>query len=199
MKLLALVTSVFCCQWFAFAQLPGKVTVTKSKLDGAQQVQVEPAWLRETALGSDLKLGGFWSDKSKTNFVLEVVLIGVDSILGLKVGIDGQITEWMPSEKSSHHSYQPGLYNSVASIPGHSETARRFVVPLDFVERMVDGTNVVMQIQMRRGYREVTFSNDQALRARPALRKALGKVKEILNPESVKKSATKPRTETRRR
>jgi hypothetical protein len=162
----------------ASGQMPGSVKVTTSKLDGERQVQVEPGWLKGDDLFGTLKLGGFWTDKSPTSFMLEAVLVGGGAPEKLKVGIDSRVSEFAPTGAA------PGTrYNQSRKVV---ETSKRFNVPLAFVQEMVAGTNVVIQIGDARGFTEGVFSSDAPTQARPGFKKALERIQ---NPESPKKTA----------
>lgn len=163
------------------AQLPGSVSVTSSKLDGERQVRVEPGWLKGDRLTAVTpKLGGFWSDKSPTNFMMEAVLTGAGVPEKLKVGIDGRISEFTAVSKSPGSGYNQSL--------GAAESSSRFSVPLAFVKDMLTGTNVVIQVSDARSFAEAVFSADGPTRARPGFRKALQKV----TGDGSEKSQAKP-------
>lgn len=157
-------------------QFPGSVRVTTSKLDGERQVQVEPGWLKgEKLLDKPPKVGGFWTDKSPTNFTLEAVLVGGGAPEKLKIGINGKISEFVPNGAAAGTAYN----QSMKVV----ETSKRFDVPLTFVQEMVAGTNVVVQVGDARGFTEGVFSSDAPTRARPGFKKALQKIQ---NPETAK-------------
>ena len=157
--------------------LPGHVGVTTAKLDGERQVHVDPGWLHAGGLKiSTIKLGGFWSDRRPDEFVLEAVVLGVDNIEGLKIGIDGRVSEFKQAGGFTAYEYKPGYYEQFGSYAGHSESARRFVVPLDFVRAMVAGKKVIVRVSLSRGYLEGEFAFDQITFARPGFRKALAKL-----------------------
>jgi hypothetical protein len=185
------------------AAFPGSVRETTSKLDGERQVAIEPAWLKTASISGDTKLGGVWSDKSPTNFFLDVVIITrkqtaflgtpvkqrIAEVVSAKLGIDGEVSDLKAADEVTEQSYTPGLYNSVASMPGHSEATRRFVVPLETVEKMLNGTNVVFQIQLQRERVEGVFSFDQIHFAKRAFKKALAKIKSTPEEREEKKPA----------
>jgi hypothetical protein len=167
----------------AVGQMPGSVKVTTSKLDGERQVQVTPGWLKgDRLLETTPKLGGFWSDKASTNFTLEAVLVGGGVPEKLKIGIDSRISEFTPDAAAPGTAYNPSL--KVV------ETSKRFHVPLAFVQEMMTGTNVVVQVGDARVFREGVFSADGPTRARPGFKKALEKIQ---NPDGAKKSVGQTR------
>jgi hypothetical protein len=159
------------------AGMPGNVSVTKSKLDGERQVQVEPGWLYAGGMKSpEMKLGGFWTDKMPSDFIMDAAIVGTDSVTGLKISVDGQISEFKPTEDLTNFKSSvggSGVDNTVLYVPGHSESDKRFVIPLDFVKKMIAGKKVIVQVQMSRGYREGEFSFNQTSYAKPAFRKAI--------------------------
>ena len=160
--------------------MPGSVKVTTSKLDGEQQVQVEPGWLKgEKMSDRPPKLGGFWSGKSATNFTLEAVLFGESKPERVRIGIDGAISEF-PTTNGAR------VITSFTQGVKGIETVSRFIVPLSFVQQMVAGTNVVIQ-EDARGFTEGVFSADAPTRARPGFKKALEKIK---NPDTVKNASS---------
>jgi hypothetical protein len=140
-------------------------------------MQIEPGWIKGNGLSATLKMGGFWTNKTPDKFHLEVVYEGVVSIQGLKIGIDGEVTEFQPTVTLTSHDYIPGVHNSVASIPGHSESSRRFVMPLEYVRRMTEGKSVIIQVSLGSEYVEGTFSFNQPNFAKPAFVKMLAKVR----------------------
>jgi hypothetical protein len=156
--------------------MPGNVSVSKSKLDGERQVQVEPGWLYAGGMSMpEMKIGGFWSDKMPKDFILDAAVVGTDSVTELKISVDGEISEFSPSETFTHFSSKggPGADNTVVYIPDHAESEKRFVVPLDFVKKMVAGKKVIVQIRLSQGYKEGEFSFNQQSYAKPAFRKAI--------------------------
>src|SRR5262245_6360025 len=107
----------------SFGQMPGSVKVTTSNLDGERQVKVTPGWLKgDRLLEATPKLGGFWSDKSPTNFMLEAVLVGGGAPEKLKVGIDRTVLEFTPTAAAPATAYN----QSMKLV----ETSKRFDVPL---------------------------------------------------------------------
>lgn len=141
-------------------------------------MQIEPGWIKGKGLSATLKMGGFWTNKAPDKFHLEVVYDGVVSIQGLKIGIDGEVTEFQPTGTLTSHDYIPGVHNSVASIPGHSESSRRFVIPLEYVRRMTEGKSVIIQASLGDEYVEGTFSFNQPNFAKPAFVKVLAQIRE---------------------
>jgi hypothetical protein len=179
----------------SFAQSPGKVTVSVSKLDGEKQVTVEPAWLYTGGLTSDLKLGGVWSSKSETNFFIDVLqvqkrrtdFLGVEKrqnmdalISGIKIGVDGNVHEFKPVDAQT--GYVPGL--------GRVENSTRFSVPLELVQQMVSGSNVIVQAQLPGKWVEGQFTFNQMMYARGAIKKALEKINGKESDSSDRKIAT---------
>jgi hypothetical protein len=171
-------TALLATSLTAFAQLPGAVKVTTSKLDGERQVQVTPGWLKgDTFLSTTPKVGGFWSDKSPSIFTLEAVLLGGGVPEKLRIGINGKISEFSPTGAAPGTAYN----QSMKAV----ETSKRFEVPLVFVQEIVSGTNVVVQVGDARGFSEAIFSADGPTRARPGFKKALEKIQ---NPDTGKKA-----------
>src|SRR3954454_25206645 len=108
----------------ALGDTPGSVKVTTSKLDGERQVHIEPGWLKGgNLLSVTPKLGGFWTDKSPTNFTLEAVLVGGGAPEKLKIGIDGAISEFLPNGAGAGSVYNQSV--------GRVEISKRFTVPLE--------------------------------------------------------------------
>lgn len=173
MKLTLLILLTALISGCTMSGMPGHVGTTTSQLDGERQVHIDPGWIKGKGLDTPLKLGGFWTDKSPDVFHLDVVYMGTESVQGLKVGIDGEITELKPTSSMTDHDYIPGLYNSVASIPGHSESSRRFTVPLEFIRRMTAGQRVILQVDLGSKFTEGTFSFNQTNFAKPAFVKML--------------------------
>lgn len=204
----------------ALAQMPGKVTDTVSKLDGERRVEIAPGWLKQekvfaaTPLSTTAPrfgLGGSWSDKAPTNFVLRIVWIAEDknsrpnllsALAGenpapmsareieaigqlpekLKIGIDGTITDIAPS----------GTNGTVyAGLGGMRGIERRFEVPLSFVERMLGASNVVVQIGSQQNSTAEGVFKDGTQHARPAFQRALEKIKTPSASEQSKKPAGK--------
>ena len=156
--------------------MPGNVNVTKSKLDGERQVHVEPGWLYAGGMKMpEMKLGGFWSNKDPNDFILDVAVVGVDSVTGLKIAVDGQISEFSPSEAITNFKDTggTGVNNSVLYFPDHPESDKRFVIPLDYVKQMVAGKKVIVQVHLGRTVKEGEFSFSQQSYAKPAFRKAV--------------------------
>jgi hypothetical protein len=171
-----------CTASIALGQMPGSVKVTTSKLDGERQVQIQPGWLQgQKMTDKPPKLGGFWTDKSPTNFTLEVVLFGESKPENVRIGIDGRISDFPTTNGRHVITYTEG----VKAV----ETGSRFVVPLSFVQQMVAGTNVIIQVEDARGFTEGVFSSDAPTQARPGFKKALEKIQD---PESEK--STSPAT-----
>ncbi len=148
--------------------LPGSVRVTTAKLDGEKQVHVEPGHVPGRGLKAVLMIGGFWSSKAPTEFTLEVVYGGAKNIIGMKLNIDGTIEELKPTESSTKTEVP---YGTVVST-------RRFVVSLDFLERMVAAEKCIVQVSLDGEFVEGEFHGGGPTTCRPALRKALVKIAE---------------------
>lgn len=152
------------------AMLPGHTTTTTAMLDGERQVHVSPGWLRPDGFrGPTVKLGGFWGEQSPNEFALEAVVVGSDNIEGVKIGIDGQVFDLRPIEGFADYRYD--------SVAKHHESAKRFIVPLLFVEQMMVGRKVIVRVLLSGGYSEGEFSYDQVTYARPAFKKAFAQIR----------------------
>lgn len=159
--------------------LPGDVSTSVSKFDGEQQVYVHPAWLQEGWDHTSLKVGGFWTDKEPDLFMLEIAYMGTSTIEGASVNIDGEMVELIKSSLPTDFQYIPGTYNRYSSIPGHSESIQRFVVPMPFIDRLMDAERVVFRVDLGGTRTEGVFSEDGSMKARPAFKKALAQIAKI--------------------
>lgn len=152
----------------ATAQRTGTVTESTSKIDGERQVQVVPGWLKgDGFLSTSFLVGGFWSDRSPTNFMLQVVVCDSSVPERLRVSTDGRIAEFEAHDASGN------VWTSGKTVG----IVRRFKVPLAFVEEMLKANNVVMEIRTSTGTKqEGTLVNGSNM-AKPGFRKALEKIR----------------------
>ena len=151
------------------ASLPGHTSKTEAMLDGERQVQISPGWLYGGGLSTPAKAGGFWTEKAPDVFGLEVVVVKkTEPITGLMLGIDGKILDFAPTD----------LPTKFSVVDGHTESSRRFVIPLAVVEELVAAKSAVFRIQMAGSFVEAKFF-DQHTYALPAFRKALKQIQEI--------------------
>lgn len=152
----------------AMAQRTGTVKESVSKIDGERQVAVVPGWLKggKGLLSTSFLIGGFWSDRSPTNFMLQVVVLsGVPE--RLRVSIDGRIAKFEPYDANGH-SWTSG---DIVGI------VRRFDVPLAFVEEMLKAETVVMEVQTSEGTKQEGTLVNGANMAKSGFRKALEKIR----------------------
>ena len=149
--------------------MPGDVSTTESAFDGERQVHVDPGWLSKGWEGSSLKLGGFWSEKTPEVFALEVVYFGVAGIESVQVNVDGEIIELEPASALTDFDHPHGRV----------ESGRRFVVPLEFVDRMMEAERVVFRVGLGGTRAEGIFSTNAPTTARPAFRKALARIDKV--------------------
>ena len=150
------------------AGMPGHVSSTKSMLDGERQIAVAPGWLWGGGFSTPAKAGGFWSEKQPEVFNLKMVVIGGGDITGLKIGMDGNIQEFQPSDAAT----------SYGQVDGHSESSRVFRVPLELIEQLVVTKGAVFQILSPDSRTEAKFL-DQSSYALPALRNGLKEIHSI--------------------
>jgi hypothetical protein len=176
-----------------------------SKLDGERRIEIAPGWLKQekvfalTSLSETrprFGLGGIWSDKARTNFTFLVALVAedkrkkpnlLDGLAGdgpsrltateiesigsipkkLRFGVGGQITEYLPSDE------KPKVYSGLGGMQG---TMRSFNAPMDQIEKMISGSNVVVQVEGSGNVTAEGTFQDGAYYARPAFRKAFEKI-----------------------
>jgi hypothetical protein len=135
-----------------FGQLPGNATVS-IKPNGEREVCVTPGWLTgKNRREPTPKLGGTWTDKSPTNFLLEAVLHGGGSLEKLRITNDGKVSELSPSAAPAQSGYNQYLKAATSS--------RRFEVSLDFVKQMVAGTNVMVEFGDGKTFTAANFSSE---------------------------------------
>ena len=160
--------------------MPGGVTKTESMLDGERQIRVNPGWLYAGGMKMPtLKAGGFWSEKAPDHFVLLLVSLGNENLESAKVGIDGKIIDLLPVESApTEFRWISGTYTQFGSHPGHAESSRQFLVPLQLVREMVDAKRAVVQLHFTTTYSEAIFTFNQPHYARRSFEKAIKQIDE---------------------
>src|SRR5215469_3073684 len=129
----------------AKAQRTGTAFETNSKIDGERQVSVVPGWLKGSGfLSTSFLIGGFWSDKSPTNFTFQVVVCDAGVPEHLRISVDGRLSEFDPSDVKG----EPWQSGDTLGI------VRRFPTSLAFVEEMVNAKTVVMDISTSNGTKQ---------------------------------------------
>ena len=129
----------------AKAQRTGTAIETTSKIDSERQVQVIPGWLKGSGfLSTSFLIGGFWSDKSPTNFTFQVVVCDAGVPEHLRISIDGHLSEFDPSDPKGN-SWQSGDTTGIV---------RRFPTTVAFVEQMVNAKTVVMDVSTSNGTKQ---------------------------------------------
>ena len=123
------------------------------KPNGEREVTVTPGWLTgKKRLEPTPKLGGTWTDKSPTNFLLEAVLHGGGSLEKLRIIIDGKVSELSPTAAPAESGY-----NKYIKAP---TSTRRFATSLDFVKQMTAGTNVMVEFGDGQTFTAANFSSE---------------------------------------
>lgn len=176
---------------------PGHVSKTKSTFDNSTEIRVEPAWVID-GMNGGFKLGLHYnSAMPASNVVMTAVVKGAESIAdgeSLKFNINGVITSLTSIDQTTDIQYNPGLYNSVAAIPGSSWSSKRYRADIAFIRRLVESETVTARLELSRGYAEGKFSTDAPTTARPAFRRFL---KVMENPQT--NSVTSPDSTSHRK
>jgi hypothetical protein len=127
------------------AQRTGTASESISKIDGERQVSVVPGWLKgKGLLSTSFLIGGFWSDRSSTNFIFQVVVCDSGTPEHLRISVDGHLSEFDAADASGN-TWKSG---DTVGIVG------RFPATLAFVEQMVNAKNVVMDISTSSGTKQ---------------------------------------------
>ena len=150
------------------AQRTGTAIESTSKIDGERQVSVVPGWLKGNGfMSTSFLIGGFWSDKSPTNFTFQVVVCDAGVPEHLRISLDGRLSEFDPSDANGNQ-WQSGDTTGIV---------RRFSTTLTFVEQMVNAKTVVMDISTSNGTKqEGTFVSGGNM-AKTGFKKGLEKIK----------------------
>ena len=152
----------------AIAQRTGTAIETTSKIDGERQVSVIPGWLKGNGfMSTSFLIGGFWSDKSATNFTLQVVVCDVGVPEHLRISIDGRLSEFDPTDANGN-TWQSGDTHGIV---------RRFRTTLTFVEQMVNAKTVVMDVSTSNGTKQEGTLVSGANMAKTGFKKCLETIK----------------------
>lgn len=149
------------------ATMPGGVRVSESKVDGAQEVSLEPGWL----YNSQIKVGLHHSSKMKPNEVLMEIQLssaeGIESKDSLVVNIDGEIRKFSAADsKTNFQTYADNVWSS-----------RQYLVDVDYVKKMLAGKSVWMKVNTRGPvYLEGEFSKGGFTTAKDGFPKFLAEV-----------------------
>jgi len=137
----------------------GVVTVKKSELDNSTHIAMTPA----TAIPY-IALGLSWNDKlPRDELTLEVIKTHGGSVSGgesLHFNIDGELINFTSFDSTAEIGFKPGLYNSVASIPGHAWSSRRYTIPPTFLKKLLNARKVVIRVDLDREYAEGILVTD---------------------------------------
>jgi hypothetical protein len=161
--------------------LPGSVKVKTSEFDGTVSITMEPAWAG-TGMSTRMKLDLFWNSTLKADeLILTVTVAGVETFSdgeSLHFNVDGEITSFSSIDNTTDLGYDPGVYNSVASIPGQSWSAKRYVVSRAFVERLLAADRAAVKVDLQRHYAEDVLAKKAPTTALKAFRKFLVRLSE---------------------
>lgn len=142
----------------------GVITEDQSTFDGAQVIEVSPAWLYDPDRSgwNTIQLGARWvsgtpdfvalilSYRSDASGYSETYL-GLDSIA---VNIDGEVTQYEAGQPANLSS---SGYNSVTNTI-YTQSSNSVVVPTDIVERMISADDVRLRISSSSGYEDSVFT-----------------------------------------
>ncbi|MCP5326172.1 MAG: hypothetical protein H7A09_07575 [Oceanospirillaceae bacterium] len=163
--------------------MPGYIEVTKSSFDGSTQMTMEPAFVyrkNDGFSGSDLQLSLLWRSAMKTN---EVVLIaqvsGAQSIArgeSLHFNIDGNIESLKSIDELTTINYEPAVYSTVY-IQGQNTSSKRYVVSKQFIDKILNASNVKVKLELSQSFVEGIFTDKSASSANGAFKEFVEKAK----------------------
>lgn len=167
------------CAALGIKDLPGTIRENVSEFDKSTEILMEPAWLMDGGSPS-FKLGLFRTSKMDLDkVILTVVVNGIHNFSSkdsLSFNMDGKIESFDSIDTTTKVEYEPGEYNSVASISGTHWSSKRYEVSKDFISALITGKKVWAKVSLEQSYMEGEFSTDSFTCARPAFKKFYNKV-----------------------
>ena len=137
----------------------GAVTVKKSELDNSTHITMKPA-----IAFPYVQMGLSWNDKLPNNeLILEVIKSHGGNISpgeSLHFNIDEGLFHFASFDSTSKLDYQPGLHNSVTSMPGYGSASKRYIVSPSFIKKLLAAQRTVIRLDLDREFAEGILIQD---------------------------------------
>jgi len=156
----------------------GQISVEKEVLNDSTTVRMTPAWLADGTEEYGLnayKLGARWNSESPGTIILEPSYdsqVGGGSYTsfdGITIKVNGDSQRF---DKLGRTQLSSSDYNTISNTI-YTESTGYVPVPIQLVERMVEGEDVRLRVHSLDGYEDSIFSMDRALGGQGLARKYL--------------------------
>lgn len=162
--------------------MPGDLIESKSEFDGATEISVIPAHLPAAGdkFASFVSMGLYRrSTMPQDEIILEVVSGIAESFAqgeSLHFRIDGEKVSLKSFDELTDFGVTSGFAGGGHYVPPRSFSSKRYRIDRVFLERLLGAKQVLVRLDLRRGYLEGEFSKDGPTTARPAFREFFKRV-----------------------
>lgn len=163
--------------------MPGYLSVETSSFDNSTQVSMEPAYVFKTNngfSGADIHLSLFWRSTMQDD---EVVLIAsvtnaknIARGESLHFNIDGTVHSFESVDSLTKIKYERG--SSDGTISGHNVSSKRYLVTKQFVQQILNASNVKVKLDLYNSFYEGVFTDTTTSSAYGAFKKFIEKASE---------------------
>lgn len=162
--------------------MPGDLIESKSEFDGATEISIMPAHLPAAGdkLASFVSMGlSRRSTMPQDEIILEVVSGIAESFApgeSLHFRIDGEKVSLKSFDELTDFGVTSGFAGGGHYVPPRSFSSKRYRIDRVFLERILSAKEVLVRLDLRKGYLEGVFSKDGWTTARPAFREFFQRV-----------------------
>ncbi len=150
------------------ASLPGSISESVSGFDKATEITMEPAWV-QNGMNADIKLGLYKTSRMGTeDVILTAIVYGAHNFTSkesLEFNVDGEKIKLESIDEITKIDLV--TYENTAA----NWSSKRYEVKKDFINKLINGKEVWVKINLSQSYVEGKFSQDNPTAARPAFKK----------------------------